>query len=71
MGFVLLSFLFGCSNLIMYFSICLVRFEVIASSGVFLCQFEIGAVDKGLLDLSVYLLFYLSFWCVSIMFEVH
>ena len=29
----LLTFLFGCSNLIMYFSINLVRFEVGASSG--------------------------------------
>ena len=29
-----LSFLFGCSNLIMYFSISLVRFEVGASSGI-------------------------------------
>ena len=37
----------------------------------YLCQFEIGALDKGLLDLSVSEYFCLSFWCVSILFEVH
>ena len=47
------------------------RFEVVASSGVFLCQSEIGALDKGLLDLWVCHFFCPSFWCVSIVFEVH
>jgi len=54
-----LSFLFGSSNVIMYFSISLVRFEVGASS------------NKGLLDFSVSHFFPPSFWCVSIVFEVH
>ena len=36
-----------------------------------LCQFEMGALDKGLLDLCVSHFFYLLFCCVSILFEVH
>ena len=36
-----------------------------------LCQFEIGALDKGLLDLSVSHFVCPKFWCVSIVFEVH
>ena len=36
-----------------------------------LCQFEIGALDKGLLDLSVSHFFCPSFCCVSIVFEAH
>jgi len=36
-----------------------------------LCQFEIGALDKGFLDLSVSHFVCPSFWCVSIVFEVH
>jgi len=36
-----------------------------------LCQFEIVALDKGLIDLSVSCLFCPSFWYVSIVFEVH
>jgi len=36
-----------------------------------LCQFEISALDKGLLDLWVSPFFCLLFWCVSIVFEVH
>ena len=36
-----------------------------------LYQFEIGAVDKGLLDLSMSHFFCPSILCVSIVFEVH
>jgi len=36
-----------------------------------LCQFEIGALDKGLLDLSVSHFVCPTFWCVGIVFEVH
>ena len=36
-----------------------------------LCQFEIGALDKGLFDLWVSHFFCLLFCCVSIVFEVH
>ena len=36
-----LSFLFGCSNLIMYFSVSLVRFEVGNSSGVVSINFRL------------------------------
>jgi len=35
------------------------------------CQFEICALDKRLLDLSVLHSVCPSFWCVSIVFEVH
>ena len=36
-----LSFFFGCSNLIMYFSVSLLRFEVGASSGVVCINFRL------------------------------
>ena len=46
------------------------RFEVGTVSGVFF-QFEIGTFDRGLLDFSESHFFCPSFWCVSIVFEVH
>ena len=45
-------------------------FEVGAASGFFF-QFEICTLDWGFLELSDSYLFYPSFWCVIIVFEVH
>ena len=37
----------------------------------YLCQFDIGALDKGLIDFLISHSVCLSFWCVNIVFEVH
>jgi len=48
-----------------------VRLEVGASSVVLCTIFEIGALDKGLIDLLVSHFVCPSFWFISIVFEVH
>ena len=64
-----LSFFFGCSNLITYFGINLVRFDVGASSGV-VCV-NLRSVHSIRESLIVYHFFCTSFCRVGIVFEVH
>ena len=62
-------FFFGCSNLITYFGMNLVRFDVGPSSGV-VCV-NLRSVHSIRESLIVSHFFCPSFWCVSIVFEVH
>jgi len=66
-----ISLVFGCSKLIMHFTIRLLRFGAGTSSGVVCANLILVHLDKGVLDLSVSHFIYPLFWCVSIVFEVH
>ena len=61
-----LSFFFLVHIFYMYCRIGLLRFELCQA----FFQFEIGALGKVFLDISVSP-FFPSFWCVSIVFELH
>jgi len=67
--FVFVIFFGGCSNLITYFGMNLVRFDVGPSSGV-VCV-NLRSVHSIRESLIVSHFFCPSFWCVIIVFEVH